>query len=69
MCRLSVKGCGAVTACLDELRPRATEVLSPTNREWIAAARELLRPSDRFDPLTANWGWRAGVRAGMWPPV
>jgi hypothetical protein len=27
------------------------------------------RLAERFDPSHANWGWRAGVRAGMWPPV
>ena len=65
-CGLSAKGRDAVSACLDSLRPHAIDVLSPTNREWIAAARELLQPSERFDPRNPNWGWRAGVRAGMW---
>jgi DNA-binding MarR family transcriptional regulator len=68
VCRLSIRGRAAVTACLDSLRPHAMEVLRPPDRAWIASVRDLLRPSERLDESPVIGGWRAGVRAGMWPP-
>jgi DNA-binding MarR family transcriptional regulator len=65
VCRLSVKGRSAVTLCLESLRPDAIAVLQPPDPEWIRDAQKLLEPSLRFDLRTQNWGWRAGVRAGM----
>jgi DNA-binding MarR family transcriptional regulator len=64
-CRLSVAGRSALTRCLESLRPDAIAVLGRADRAWIEAAQQVLEPSSRFDLRTQNWGWRAGVRAGM----
>jgi DNA-binding MarR family transcriptional regulator len=64
-CRLSVAGRTATTRCLGVLRPHAIAVLNRADREWVAAAQTLLLPSVRFDRRIGNFGWRAGVRAGM----
>jgi DNA-binding MarR family transcriptional regulator len=64
-CRLSVAGRTATTRCLGVLRPHAIAVLHRADREWVVAAQTLLQPSVRFDRRTGNFGWRAGVRAGM----
>jgi DNA-binding MarR family transcriptional regulator len=67
--RITVSGRVAVTRCLDAIRADAAEVLglarSATAHPRGADLKQLLGAPPSLHRTSENWGWRAGVRAGM----
>jgi DNA-binding MarR family transcriptional regulator len=69
---ITVEGRAAVTSCLQALRAPAARILGvsgettthPRGEELIA----MLGKPPALARTRAHAGWRAGVRAGMWPP-
>ena len=65
--RITTSGRVAVTRCLDALRDDATQILGPAAATDVTPDEltRLLGPPPRLRRTSENWGWRAGVRAGM----
>jgi DNA-binding MarR family transcriptional regulator len=67
--RITPAGRAAITRCLDAMRSDAADVLGlaaaatvhPRGDDFIG----LLGPMPYLERSSDNWGWRAGVRAGM----